>query len=87
MITPLGFVSVIEWLDSCQPMAQITNQRASCCLQHIIIPAPHNTLIVPIDRFIYGYQSRNERLTDPMRRCGIWEEKLSFILSQTTLKK
>jgi ATP-dependent DNA helicase RecG len=31
--------------------------------------------IVPVERFIDGYQSRNERLADLMRRMGICEEK------------
>lgn len=31
--------------------------------------------IVPVERFIDGYQSRNERLADCMRRLGICEEK------------
>ncbi len=35
--------------------------------------------VVPIDRFIDGYQSRNERLADLMRRFGICEEKSSGI--------
>lgn len=35
--------------------------------------------IVPVDRFIDGYQSRNERLADLMRRVGICEEKSSGI--------
>ena len=35
--------------------------------------------IVPIERFIYGYQSRNERLADLMRRMHICEEKSSGI--------
>ena len=35
--------------------------------------------IVPADRFIDGYQSRNERLADLMRRVGICEEKGSGI--------
>lgn len=35
--------------------------------------------IVPIERFIDGYQSRNERLADLMRRLGICEEKSSGI--------
>ncbi len=35
--------------------------------------------IVPVDRFIDGYQSRNERLADIMRRLGICEEKSSGI--------
>jgi len=34
---------------------------------------------VPVDRFIDGYQSRNERLTDLMRRFAICEEKGSGI--------
>lgn len=35
--------------------------------------------IVPVDRFIDGYQSRNERMADLMRRFGICEEKSSGI--------
>jgi predicted HTH transcriptional regulator len=35
--------------------------------------------IVPAERFIDGYQSRNERLADFMRRMGICEEKGSGI--------
>ncbi len=35
--------------------------------------------IVPVDRFIDGYLSRNERLADLMRRLGICEEKSSGI--------
>lgn len=35
--------------------------------------------IVPVDRFIDGYQSRNEHLADCMRRMGICEEKSSGI--------
>ena len=35
--------------------------------------------IVPIERFIDGYQSRNEKLADFMRRFGICEEKSSGI--------
>lgn len=34
---------------------------------------------VPVDRFIDGYQSRNDRLADLMRRFGICEEKSSGI--------
>jgi predicted HTH transcriptional regulator len=34
---------------------------------------------VPVERFIDGYQSRNERLADLMRRFGICEEKSSGI--------
>jgi ATP-dependent DNA helicase RecG len=34
---------------------------------------------VPVERFIDGYQSRNERLADLMRRLGICEEKGSGI--------
>lgn len=37
------------------------------------------TPIVPVERFIDGYQSRNERLADLMRRMGICEEKSSGI--------
>jgi predicted HTH transcriptional regulator len=35
--------------------------------------------VVPVERFIDGYQSRNERLADFMRRMGICEEKSSGI--------
>ncbi len=35
--------------------------------------------VVPVQRFIDGYQSRNERLADHMRRFGICEEKSSGI--------
>jgi len=35
--------------------------------------------IVPVERFIDGYQSRNERLADLMRHFGICEEKSSGI--------
>lgn len=35
--------------------------------------------IVPVERFIDGYQSRNERLADMMRRFGICEEKSSGV--------
>lgn len=35
--------------------------------------------VVPVERFIDGYQSRNERLADIMRRMGICEEKSSGI--------
>lgn len=35
--------------------------------------------VVPVERFIDGYQSRNERLADLMRRLGICEEKGSGI--------
>lgn len=35
--------------------------------------------IVPVERFIDGYQTRNERLADLMRRMGICEEKSSGI--------
>ena len=35
--------------------------------------------IVPVARFIDGYQSRNERLGGIMRRMGICEEKSSGI--------
>jgi len=35
--------------------------------------------IVPVERFIDGYQSRNERLADFMRRFAICEEKSSGI--------
>ncbi len=35
--------------------------------------------VVPVDRFIDGYQSRNERVADLMRRMGVCEEKSSGI--------
>ena len=35
--------------------------------------------VVPVERFIDGYQSRNERLANLMRRLGICEEKSSGI--------
>ncbi len=35
--------------------------------------------VVPVERFIDGYQSRNERLADIMRRMGVCEEKSSGI--------
>jgi len=35
--------------------------------------------LVPVERFIDGYQSRNDRLADLMRRMGICEEKSSGI--------
>ena len=35
--------------------------------------------VVPVERFIDGYQSRNERLATLMRRMGICEEKSSGI--------
>ena len=35
--------------------------------------------ILPVERFIDGYQSRNERLADLMRRMGICEERSSGI--------
>lgn len=35
--------------------------------------------IVPVDRFIDGYQSRNERMANLMRRFGVCEEKSSGI--------
>lgn len=35
--------------------------------------------VVPVERFIDGYQSRNERLADFMRRMNICEEKSSGI--------
>jgi predicted HTH transcriptional regulator len=37
------------------------------------------TPIVEVDRFIDGYQSRNERMADLMRRMGVCEEKGSGI--------
>jgi ATP-dependent DNA helicase RecG len=45
---------------------------------HIEISNPGDP-IMPIERFIDGYQSRNERLADLMRRMGICEEKSNGI--------
>jgi ATP-dependent DNA helicase RecG len=42
------------------------------------ISSPGNPM-VPIERFIDGYQSRNERLADVMRRLRICEEKSSGV--------
>lgn len=53
------------------PMVEIYENR-------IEISNP-GTPVVPVDRFIDGYQSRNERLADCMRRLGICEEKSSGI--------
>ena len=35
--------------------------------------------VVPVERFIDGYQSRNEQLTDLMRRMKICEERSSGV--------
>ena len=40
--------------------------------------------VVPVERFIDGYQSRNQRLTDLMRRMSICEERGSGIDRVTT---
>lgn len=45
---------------------------------HVEISNPGES-IVPVERFIDGYQSRNERLADLMRRFAICEEKSSGI--------
>lgn len=37
------------------------------------------TPVVPVERFVDGYESRNERLADLMRRFGICEEKGSGV--------
>jgi predicted HTH transcriptional regulator len=53
------------------PMIEIYSDRVE-------ITSPGDP-IVPVDRFIDGYQSRNERLADLMRRFNICEEKSSGI--------
>ena len=45
---------------------------------HVEISNPGEP-VVPVERFIDGYQSRNERLSDFMRRMGICEEKGSGV--------
>jgi predicted HTH transcriptional regulator len=44
----------------------------------VVISSPGEP-VVPVDRFIDGYQSRNERLADLMRRMRICEERSSGI--------
>lgn len=58
-------------ISGASPVVEIYSNRVE-------ISNPGNP-IVPIDRFIDGYQSRNERLADLMRRFGICEEKSSGI--------
>jgi predicted HTH transcriptional regulator len=48
------------------------------CSNRVEISNPGEPL-VPVERFIDGYQSRNERLADLMRRMGACEEKSSGI--------
>lgn len=43
--------------------------------------------IVPVDRFIDGYRSRNERLSNLMRRLGICEEKSSGMIKLFKLRR
>lgn len=58
-------------ISGASPMVEIYSDRVE-------ISNP-GTPIVPVERFIDGYQSRNERLADIMRRFGICEEKSSGI--------
>nr|WP_314486084.1 ATP-binding protein [uncultured Kingella sp.] len=58
-------------LSGTSPMVEIFSNRVE-------ISNPGEP-IVPVERFIDGYQSRNERLADLMRRFGICEEKSSGI--------
>lgn len=58
-------------ISGTSPMVEIYSDRVE-------ISNP-GTPIVPVERFIDGYQSRNERLADLMRRFGICEEKSSGI--------
>lgn len=58
-------------LTGTSPVVEIYNNR-------IEISNP-GLPIVPVERFIDGYQSRNEKLADIMRRFGICEEKSSGI--------
>jgi ATP-dependent DNA helicase RecG len=51
---------------------------AEGCANRIEISNPGEP-IVPVERFIDGYQSRNERLAGLMRRMGICEERSSGI--------
>lgn len=53
------------------PMIEIYGNRVE-------VSNPGNP-VVPVERFIDGYQSRNERLADIMRRMSICEEKSSGI--------
>jgi len=53
------------------PMIEVYDDRVE-------ISSPGNP-IVPVERFIDGYQSRNERMADLMRRMRICEEKSSGI--------
>jgi len=58
-------------ISGASPVVEVYSNRVE-------ISNPGNP-VVPIDRFIDGYQSRNERLADLMRRFGICEEKSSGI--------
>lgn len=58
-------------LTGASPMVEIYSNRVE-------ISNPGEP-IVPVDRFIDGYQSRNERLADLMRRFRICEEKSSGV--------
>lgn len=58
-------------LSGTSPLVEIYDER-------IEISNPGEP-VVPVERFIDGYQSRNERLADLMRRFGICEEKSSGI--------
>ena len=58
-------------MDGASPVVEVYADRVE-------ISNPGNP-VVPVERFIDGYQSRNERLADLMRRFGICEEKSSGI--------
>lgn len=58
-------------IGGARPMIEVFSDRVE-------ISSPGEPL-VPVERFIDGYQSRNERLADLMRRMGICEERSSGI--------
>jgi predicted HTH transcriptional regulator len=58
-------------IEGASPMIEIYDNRVE--ISNVGEP------IVPLERFIDGYQSRNERLADLMRRMHICEEKSSGI--------
>lgn len=58
-------------IDGMRPMIEVYSNRVEF--------SNPGEPIVPVDRFIDGYRSRNERLANIMRRLGICEEKSSGI--------
>ncbi|HRH76045.1 MAG TPA: ATP-binding protein [Cellvibrionaceae bacterium] len=58
-------------INGASPVVEVFNNRVE--ISNPGVP------IVPVERFIDGYLSRNERLADLMRRFGICEEKSSGI--------